>query len=65
MIGNSGDSRHAVEVNPDVPPEQALITPDRLAEIAEDIDGADPLELGALLTALRTAAWPSRFALEN
>jgi hypothetical protein len=58
-------AHHAVGVNPDVPPEQALITPDRLAEIVEDIDGADPLELAALLAALRTAAWPSRFALEN
>jgi hypothetical protein len=52
-------------VNPDVPGEQALITPGRLAAIVEDIDAAAPLELEALLTALRTAAWPSRFALEN
>lgn len=52
-------------MNSDLPPEQALITPHRLAEIVEDIDGFGPLELEALLMALRTAAWPSRFALEN
>jgi hypothetical protein len=53
------------EMNSDLPPEQALISPDRLAEIIADIDRADPPELEALLTALTTAAWPSRFALEH
>jgi hypothetical protein len=49
----------------DVPPEIPLITPGRLAEIVEDIDRMDVFELAALLAAFRTAAWPTRFALEN
>jgi hypothetical protein len=49
----------------DPPPEGAVISPHRLAEIIEDIDGFDPVDLEALLAALTTAAWPSRHTLEH
>ena len=49
----------------DLPPDGALISPHRLAEIIEDIDRFHPDELEALLAALTTAAWPTRYALEH
>jgi len=50
----------------DTPPsDSSLITPGRLAEIVRDIDEQDVAFCAALLAAMRTAAWPSRFALEN
>jgi hypothetical protein len=47
------------------PPDGSLISPNRLAELLDDIDRLDPTDLEALLTALTCAAWPSRFALEH
>ena len=43
----------------------SLMTRHRLAEIVDDMDRTDPGELEALLAALTTAAWPTRFALDN
>jgi hypothetical protein len=52
-------------VSSDTPPDSALITPVRLAEIVREIDEQDVVDRAALLAAMRAAAWPSRFAFEN
>ena len=46
-------------------PGGGLMTPDRLAEIVADIDGQEPEQAEALLLALISAAWPTRFARDH
>jgi hypothetical protein len=53
-------------MNPDPPePSGALMTRDRLAEIVHDIDAQGPSEAEALLLALISASWPTRWARDH